>query len=182
MLVRRGARTASVCPRAPGLRLPRRSITMQPSRRVRETSESAISSIAHLAGPDVASMAQGCVYWRPPAAALARAADAVAAPEMHSYGAVLGRDALQKLIKEKLRTRNGIEGKGAAEYIWQRANLCRGHDYSRRERSLCASALLASIHSLGTSVLMTLTDPGDEAIIFEPYYFNAKVWLRALLR
>lgn len=29
---------------------------------------------------------------------------------------------------------------------------------------------------------MTLTDPGDEAIIFEPYYFNAKVRLLALLR
>lgn len=25
------------------------------------------------------------------------------------------------------------------------------------------------------AVLMALTDPGDEAIIFEPYYFNAKV-------
>lgn len=28
-----------------------------------------------------------------------------------------------------------------------------------------------------TAVLMALTDPGDEAIIFEPYYFNAKVLL-----
>lgn len=86
---------------------------MQPSRRVRETSESAISSIAHLAGPDVASMAQGCVYWSPPPAALAKVSEAITAPEMHSYGAVLGRETLRTLIKEKLGARNHIEGKGS---------------------------------------------------------------------
>lgn len=67
--------------------------------------------------PGVASMAQGCVYWRPPASALANTAQAISAPEMHSYGAVLGRDALQKVIKDKLRTRNGIEDKGTLQRI-----------------------------------------------------------------
>ena len=98
------------------------------------------------------SLAQGAVYWNPPAACVAEAAarltdgDGGANREAHAYGGVHGTDELRALLRAKLREENGLDGVDVM--VTAGANQA------------CMNAVL------------TLLDPGDRAVLFRPHYFN----------
>eukprot|EP00741_Cyanophora_paradoxa_P007635 tig00001178_g7384.t1 len=119
-----------------------------PSRRVQETELPAIEQVLDRYGslPGIISMAQGFAFWGPPPSALAAAASCPSEPSTHRYGAVLGLPELREAIARRMEERSGVVGK---------------------EVMVTAGANQAFVNAV-----LALCDPGDEAILLAPYYFN----------
>ncbi|XP_038986415.1 aromatic aminotransferase ISS1 [Phoenix dactylifera] len=96
---------------------------------------------------DPISLAQGVVYWQPPAQALDRVKDIVWEPSTSRYGADEGLPELRHALIEKLR----------------------------RENKLNKSSVMvtAGANQAFVNIVLTLCDPGDSVVMFAPYYFNA---------
>jgi len=119
------------------------------SNRIQDVAESAIKTVIHLYKPGVANMAHGMVHWHPPEEALKSISNSINNDNsIHKYGPIEGRDNLRKILKEKIEKENKI-------------------DCSNKEIMVTAGGNQAF-----DNIVLTLCDPGDEVIIFHPYYFN----------
>ncbi|XP_010532140.1 PREDICTED: uncharacterized protein LOC104808212 [Tarenaya hassleriana] len=93
------------------------------------------------------SLAQGVVYWQPPEQALEKVKELVWDPLVSSYGPDEGIPELREALQKK---------------------LC-------EENKLHKSAVMvtAGANQAFVNLVLTLCDPGDSVVMFEPYYFNA---------
>jgi aspartate/methionine/tyrosine aminotransferase len=107
--------------------------------------------------PGTISLGQGVVYYGPPNAALAAAQNFGGWPEQHKYGPVHGIPALLERIECKLAEDNGV-------FLT-----------SNRHIVVTAGANMGFLNAL-----FAITDPGDEAILPLPYYFNQEMAIRML--
>ena len=96
----------------------------------------------------IVSFAQGLPWFGPPAGALERALERLGRGEGNGYSPDPGRDRLRELLAADLR-RRGIAGAEA-------------------ENILVTPGANQAIYI----ALACLADPGDEVILFRPYYFN----------
>ena len=99
--------------------------------------------------PGTISLGQGVVGYAPPPEALAAAARFAADPENHKYGPVEGIPALLGAIESKLAADNGITVTGESRTV-----------------------VTAGGNMAFANAVLAITDPGDEVILLEPYYFN----------
>ena len=107
--------------------------------------------------PGTLSLGQGMVSYPPPVSAIEAIRQFGGRPEDHWYGSALGHPRLLECIQEKLRLENCINcGNGYKVMVTAGSNM----------------AFL--------SVLMAITDPGDEIILPLPYYFNQEMAVRML--
>ena len=118
------------------------------SARIEATDEPVIVQMQRrIAGRDgLKSLAQGVVYWTPPAEALEAAARAVADPHTSQYGADNGMPELRERLRQKLREENGLV---------------------RSEVQVTAGANQAFMN-----VVVALADPGDKVGLGQASYFN----------
>ena len=81
------------------------------SERVRATDEPCIAKTnALMDGVEgVISMAQGVVFWPPPARAIQAATEACSTPSAHSYGPTQGMPALREALIQKLAEENDLK-------------------------------------------------------------------------
>jgi aspartate/methionine/tyrosine aminotransferase len=105
---------------------------------------------------DVVSFAQGLPWFGPPPAALARTLERLGNGEGDTYGDVPGRAFLRELLAADLKKR-GLVGIGPA-------NIC----------------LTPGANQAVVIALSVLADPGDDVILFRPYYFNNLMALQML--
>jgi len=101
------------------------------------------------ANPGTISLGQGVVGYGPPPQALDRAAHFPSDPESHKYAPVPGHPPLLEMLRNKLRSENGIPVE------------------SERELLVTAGANMAFVNAV-----LAIADPGDEIILLRPYYFN----------
>jgi len=99
--------------------------------------------------PGTISLGQGVVHYGPPPAAVDIAREALANPDTHTYGDGAGSRALIGAIEDKLRRDNGIE-------------VARGSCVT-----VTAGANMGFLHAV-----LAVTEPGDDAILPVPFYFN----------
>ncbi len=99
--------------------------------------------------PGTISLGQGVVYYSPPPAAFQRAHLFKDTLENNIYSDVVGIPELHAAIQEKLTTDNAVSS------------------LHRRKLVVTAGSNMAFINALAA-----ITDPGDEIILFTPYYFN----------
>lgn len=99
--------------------------------------------------PGTISLGQGVVSYGPPPQALERLRDFLASPDPHKYQPVHGIPALLEAIQHKLGLENGV-GIGP-----------------QRSIVVTAGANMAFMNAV-----LAITDPGDEIILAQPYYFN----------
>lgn len=104
--------------------------------------------------PDTLSLGQGMVSYPPPQSAMQAIQGFGNQAEHHLYGSPLGQPQLLALIKEKLRTDNGIES-------------------DNYELMVTAGSNMAFLN-----VLLAICDVGDEIILPLPYYFNQEMAIR----
>lgn len=104
----------------------------------------------------VLSFAQGLPWFGPPGAALARTLERLRQGEGDSYGEVPGRERLRDLIAEDQKRRGFSEA---------------------RAETIC---LTPGANQAVYLALAVLADPGDEVILFRPYYFNNLMALQML--
>lgn len=95
---------------------------------------------------NIFSLAQGIVHWPPPPDALAAAQAAVLEVDTSLYGADDGLADLRSALKEKLRAENGLVHSDVM--------------------------VTAGANQAYTNLVLSLTDAGDAALLFRPYYFN----------
>jgi len=107
--------------------------------------------------PGTISLGQGVVFYGPPPAAGEAIRDFFARPENQKYGPVQGMPLLLELIGRKLAAENGISV-GAGRRIVVTAGGNMGF----------------------LNALFAIADPGDEAILPLPYYFNQEMAIRML--
>lgn len=107
--------------------------------------------------PDTISLGQGVVFYAPPAAALEAARQYPETAAAHHYGPVEGSPELRSAIRRKLTVDNGIEAGDDQEII-----------------------ATAGSNMGFMNTLFAITDPGDEIILLEPYYFNHEMAIRML--
>ena len=105
---------------------------------------------------DLVSFAQGLPWFGPPAKALDRAQERLRRGEGNGYSPTAGLDRLREMLAADLR-RRGVAGAAA-------------------ERVLATPGANQAIYIL----LAVLADPGDEVILFRPYYFNNLMALQML--
>lgn len=99
--------------------------------------------------PGTISLGQGVVHYGPPRAAIEAARAAMDDPATHEYQDVAGLPALLDRLAAKLRAENAI-------------------DLSHGRRVMVTSgANMAFMHAI-----LAITEPGDEAILPVPFYFN----------
>lgn len=108
---------------------------------------------------DTISLAQGVVYYDPPAEALRAAQAFLGTGAQHCYGPVQGQEALQQAIRAKLQRENGIIVTPDSD----------------RRIVVTAGANMGFLNAL-----FAVTDPGDEIILPTPYYFNHEMAIRML--
>eukprot|EP00249_Psilotum_nudum_P016832 c26003_g1_i1 orf=107-1297(+) len=96
---------------------------------------------------DAVSLAQGVVYWQPPAQALEKIKGLVSESSISNYGADDGIPELRSALVDKLR----------------------------RENKLYKSSVMvtAGANQAFVNLVLTLCDAGDSVVMFAPYYFNA---------
>ena len=99
--------------------------------------------------PGTISLGQGVVHYGPPPAAVDIAREALANPDTHTYGDGAGSRALIGAIEDKLRRDNGID-------------VARGSGVT-----VTAGANMGFLHAV-----LAVTEPGDDAILPVPFYFN----------
>ena len=121
------------------------------SRRVQAVQTPIIPAINQLARatPGAVSLGQGVVYYGPPAQAYREIEKRLPSHTLNAYGPVEGIPELAGILAEKLATRNGI----------------RIHQHNR-------IFVTAGANMAFSSLMMALTDPGDEIILLAPCYFN----------
>jgi aspartate/methionine/tyrosine aminotransferase len=108
---------------------------------------------------DTISLAQGVVYYDPPAEALRAARAFLETGGQHQYGPLQGEEKLLQAIHAKLQRENGI---------WMPPD-------SDRRIVVTAGANMGFLNAL-----FAVTDPGDEIILPAPYYFNHEMAIRML--
>lgn len=96
---------------------------------------------------DCVSLAQGVVYWQPPAQALEKVKEIIWEPSVSRYGADEGLPELREALKQKLGRENNL------------------HKSSVMVTSGANQAFV--------NVVLALCDAGDSVVMFAPYYFNA---------
>ncbi|MGH8557154.1 MAG: pyridoxal phosphate-dependent aminotransferase [Methylococcales bacterium] len=104
--------------------------------------------------PGTISLGQGVVYYLPPELALNRVHDFLKNPDNHKYGPVQGLPKLRDAMTEKLSRENRI-----------------GLDHS--EVVVTAGSNMGFYHAV-----LAISDPGDEFIITDPYYFNHEMAIK----
>ena len=132
-------------------------------------------------GSPVASLAQGAVWWQPPPVALKAAADAALNDSALSsaYGDDMGLPELRAALLRKCERDHGLESRKHAAMVSAGANLA---------VSALALALLDSSPSSDSSSSSSASRSSNEAtkkkrnrnrkdaaVLFPPYYFNAKM-------
>ncbi|EDQ85760.1 uncharacterized protein MONBRDRAFT_38717 [Monosiga brevicollis MX1] len=95
---------------------------------------------------DVASLAQGVTYWNPPEACMAAATAAIGQMETNRYNRVEGVPELTAALTRKLEADNKLHNQGVM--------------------------VTMGANQAFMNVLLTLCEPGDEVMLFLPYYFN----------
>ncbi|KAL0866018.1 hypothetical protein Bca101_045136 [Brassica carinata] len=93
------------------------------------------------------SLAQGVVYWQPPQKALDKVKDLVWDPAISSYGPDEGLPELREALHKKLREENKL--------------------------TKSAVMVTAGANQAFVNLVLTLCDPSDSVVMFQPYYFNA---------
>lgn len=96
---------------------------------------------------DCMSLAQGIVYWQPPAQALEKIKESVFTPSISNYGPDDGLPELKAALVNKLRSENKL--------------------------SKSSVMVTAGANQAFVSLVLTLCDAGDSVVMFTPYYFNA---------
>ena len=108
--------------------------------------------------PGTISLGQGVVYYGPPAAAFERLQELNVSNGIHAYGHTGGLHVLREMIAGKLLAENNI-------------NI----DDSGSKVIVTAGSNMAFLNTL-----FAITNPGDEIILFTPYYFNHEMAVRML--
>ena len=125
---------------------------LRPSRRASSAGEAVIERIlATYMRPGVINLAPGVAHWAPPATLQAEALRGGS-----DYGDCRGEQALRDALHTKLSVENG-------------------HAMASRGVMVTPGANQAFAHTM-----LALCDPGDEAILFRPYYFSHLVALQLL--
>ncbi len=129
-----------------------------PGKSIRAVMEAPIPKVKDLARGrnDVISFAQGLPWFGPPAASVVRVLERLRNGEGAGYGDDLGQARLRELLAVDLRIR-GIAGASA-------------------ERICVTPGANQAVYI----ALAVLADPGDEVILFKPYYFNNLMALQLL--
>jgi aspartate/methionine/tyrosine aminotransferase len=104
--------------------------------------------------PGTISLGQGVVNYGPPSEALAAIAPAFADPNNHRYQHVQGILPLRQAIATKLAVENGINAE------------------------LDQIVVTAGSNMGFVNAILAITQPGDEVILFRPYYFNHEMAIR----
>ncbi len=107
--------------------------------------------------PGTISLAQGIVYYLPPAASMKRLTEAEQTLEFNKYGSSYGHPRLIELITEKLKSENNISTGETSRIV------------------VTAGANMAFLNAL-----FAITDPNDEIILNAPYYFNHEMAINML--
>ena len=109
------------------------------------------------AHPGTISLGQGIVHYGPPPRSKKRLEDFWKNPKNHGYAAVDGIPELQDIIRQKLLSDNGIEVTDKQAIV------------------VTAGANMGFLHAL-----LAVTEPGEEVILFTPYYFNHEMAISML--
>jgi aspartate/methionine/tyrosine aminotransferase len=107
--------------------------------------------------PGTISLGQGVVYYGPPRSAFERLHELNTANGIHKYGHTGGLSALREIITGKLLSENNIKINNSSSVI------------------VTAGSNMAFLNAL-----FAITNPGDEIILFTPYYFNHEMAVRML--
>ena len=107
--------------------------------------------------PGTISLGQGVVYYGPPATAFECLHELNTSNGIHRYGHTGGMHALREIIAAKLLAENKININNGNKVI------------------VTAGSNMAFLNSL-----FAITNPGDEIILFTPYYFNHEMAIRML--
>ncbi len=102
--------------------------------------------------PGTISLGQGVVGYPPPPEAIEAVAGFAADPDNHKYGPVEGIPALLEAIRAKLAADNGIALTDDSRIV-----------------------VTAGGNMAFANAVLAITDPGDEVILLEPYYFNHRM-------
>lgn len=116
------------------------------SRRIGGTDPAPFDKLGDLLTPGVANLSQGMVHWGPPPAALEAAHRALDRPESQRYTPDRGLAELREELVRKVQSENGL-----------------------RDREVMVTA---GGNQAFLNLVMALCDPGDEAVLFTPHYFN----------
>jgi aspartate/methionine/tyrosine aminotransferase len=163
---------------------------LRPSRRASQAAEAVVERIlGKYLRPGVINLAPGSVRWAPPSELLSRE-PAGAVREDHRYGACHGDPELLASLRAKLQRENGFDMSGRevrlARYLGDARTLC-------CERASCERANGCPTRTCGLQVMVTpganqayaaallaVCDPGDEVVLFAPYYFSHLVAIQLL--
>ena len=127
---------------------------LRTSRRCASAAEAVIERVlATYLRPGVANLAPGTAHWSPSASLIA---DAVGNSGGNGYGDCRGEEKLREALRVKLERENRV-------------------DMTERDVMVTTGANQAYVHAL-----LALCDPGDEVILFRPYYFSHLVALQLL--
>ena len=102
--------------------------------------------------PGTISLGQGVVGYPPPPEALEAVARFAADPDNHRYGLVEGIPSLLEAIRAKLAADNAITLTDDSRIV-----------------------VTAGGNMAFANAVLAITDPGDEVILLEPYYFNHRM-------
>jgi aspartate/methionine/tyrosine aminotransferase len=104
--------------------------------------------------PGTISLGQGMVSWGPPPEAIEAAQDAAGAWATHRYGAVEGDSRLLEVLGRKLRDENGLDLTGSRILVTAGSNMA------------------------FQSVVLAISQPGDDIVLPAPFYFNHEMAVR----
>ena len=133
-----------------------------PSSRILNTDDPIVAQMRRLVQsvPNTASLAQGIVYYAPPATALERVQAALSDPAtqkvLNSYGADEGIPELRARLREKLAKENKLTNVDV--FVTHGAQQA------------------------FANVVISLMDAEDEAVLFAPFYFNHKMAIQMCCR
>ncbi|MBT5228572.1 MAG: pyridoxal phosphate-dependent aminotransferase [Proteobacteria bacterium] len=129
---------------------------ISPSRRMASVQQPIIPVIGDfiLANPGTISLGQGIVHYPPPVDVEGCIRMFWDDPTAHQYGPVEGLEPLRSALSEKLVSENKISLEG-------------------REVVVTAGSNMGFLN-----LLLAITDPGDEVILPEPFYFNQEMAVR----
>lgn len=105
--------------------------------------------------PSTISLGQGVAYYGPPEQAYQYLQSSLGERRCDLYGPVEGLPELQQVLINKLRTRNNVT-------------------VSQQQ----ALFVTAGSNMAFSSLMLAITDPGDEIILLTPYYFNHEMAIR----
>ena len=129
---------------------------MKTSKRLNAVQSPIIPLIGQLTNnnPGTISFGQGVAFYGPPSEAFKKVQHSLTDPVINRYGPVEGISGLHESLSTKLRIQNNIEIN--SEYM---------------------IVVTAGSNMAFNTVILAITDPGDEVIIPIPYYFNHEMSL-----